>query len=186
MLIPAKDKNGIRPPGVPPTLLQGQVDLALSARDSRRSRSRGPISTRIAPGESRSTPCSARTGDIVTLSVSAPQSRAGLGVLDRYVTRICGRSHSNRCSTRPSRRADGDHAVRSTCSPASSPTSKGNLPPPGAPAAGPGSGRGSPAAPEGTPNSTHPAPLPAQCHPQRDPAAAERLRDADHPRRRSR
>ena len=60
MLIPAKDKNGMRPPGVPPTLLQGQVDLALSGENSRGRARRGPISTRISPGESRSTPSSTR------------------------------------------------------------------------------------------------------------------------------
>jgi Mrp family chromosome partitioning ATPase len=95
MLIPAKDpKTGERPAGVPPTLLQGQVDLALSGRI----RAAALLAAHLDPTHPEGITFDAvlnETGDIVTLSVSAPRPETASSVLSQYVVAfVNGRTQS--------------------------------------------------------------------------------------------
>ncbi|HEX2381692.1 MAG TPA: hypothetical protein VHI95_03580 [Acidimicrobiales bacterium] len=86
VLIPTKDEKGERPANVPPVLLQGQTDLALSARI----RSIALEGANLDPNdESLDVSFAAKlneTGDIMTLSVSASRPELASSVLDQYAT----------------------------------------------------------------------------------------------------
>jgi Mrp family chromosome partitioning ATPase len=94
VLIPAKDKDGNRPPGVPAVLLQGQVDLALSGR----TRAAALQGSNLDPNGTEDVTFNAvlsEEEDILTLSVTAPRPEVAQGVLSQYVTAFSnGRTQS--------------------------------------------------------------------------------------------
>src|SRR5262245_47042501 len=87
MLIPATDpKTGERPPGVPPTLLQGQPDLALSGKVRATALLASGLDATHPPEGVLFNAGLNERGDIITLSVSAPQPEVASRVLGQYVT----------------------------------------------------------------------------------------------------
>lgn len=96
ILIPApKDpKTGARPEGVPATLLQGQVELALSSRIRAIALQNAKLNPDN-PGAVTFNAALNETGDIITLSVSAPRPELAARVLDQYVVAFTnGRTQS--------------------------------------------------------------------------------------------
>lgn len=84
VLIPARDEQGVPPEGVPPVLLQGQLDLALSeaVRDD------ALTAAGIEPDSDHDIAFDADLGKsdtIMTLSVAGPEPELAASVLDSYV-----------------------------------------------------------------------------------------------------
>jgi len=83
VLVPARDADGVRPEGVPPSLLQGQATIALSGGPTGAAleqvgldeSARGQVAFAFAANES---------GDILTLSVTGPERAQAIALADAY------------------------------------------------------------------------------------------------------
>ena len=81
LLVPARDKDGVLPEGVPPSLLQGQGVVALSAETTGQALQAAGLSASddVAFGFT-----SNEAGDILTLSATAPTSEEAIRLADSF------------------------------------------------------------------------------------------------------
>jgi Mrp family chromosome partitioning ATPase len=86
ILIPAKDDKGLSPTNVPPVLLQGQVDLALSPRIRTLALQAAGLNPDHPPPDVDFNAELSTSAQIITLSVSAPSSDLASNVLNQFVT----------------------------------------------------------------------------------------------------